>query len=51
MASEQGASFTSGIILLLNIWSGKRGGVILDPAKEMADVYRCMNILKGCETT
>lgn len=36
-------------MLLLSIWGGKRGGVILDPAKEMADVYRCMNILKRCE--
>jgi hypothetical protein len=23
--------------------------VVLDPAKEMADVYRCMNVLKQSE--
>ena len=44
------AIFTSGIVLLLNIWGGRRkgrdprGGGI-DVGKEMADVYKCMLVL------
>ncbi|KAF8226986.1 hypothetical protein L208DRAFT_1406132 [Tricholoma matsutake] len=42
--------FTSGIVLLLNIWSGKRNGLSTDPVKEMAEVHKCMAILKLNET-
>ncbi|KIJ60357.1 hypothetical protein HYDPIDRAFT_117261 [Hydnomerulius pinastri MD-312] len=45
----QMSAFTAGIVLLLNIWGGKRSGVTTDPAKEMADVHKCMAVLKGCE--
>ena len=41
--------FTSGIVLLLNIWGGKRSGLTTDPAKEMEDVYKCMKMLKVLE--
>ncbi|KAI0682880.1 fungal-specific transcription factor domain-containing protein [Cytidiella melzeri] len=42
--------FLAGIILLLNIWGGKRAGsVIADPAKEMSDVYKAMKMLKALE--
>jgi len=41
--------FTSGIVLLLNIWGGTRSGLSTDPAKEMADVHKCMKILKVLE--
>ncbi|KAI0741238.1 fungal-specific transcription factor domain-containing protein [Irpex lacteus] len=42
--------FLAGIILLLNIWGGKRAGsVITDPAKEMADVHKAMKMLKALE--
>lgn len=41
--------FTSGVVLLLNIWGGKRSGLTTDPAKEMADVHKCMKMLKGME--
>ncbi|KAG8213475.1 hypothetical protein J3R82DRAFT_12012 [Butyriboletus roseoflavus] len=42
-------AFTAGIVLLLNIWGGKRSGVSTDPIKEMADVHKCMGLLKSCE--
>ena len=41
--------FTAGIVLLLNIWGGKRSGLSTDPAKEMADVHKCMKMLKLLE--
>lgn len=45
----QMAVFTSGIVLLLSIWGGKKSGLSTDPSKEMADVHKCMAVLKGCE--
>ncbi|KAF8896036.1 fungal-specific transcription factor domain-containing protein [Infundibulicybe gibba] len=42
-------AFTAGIVLLLNMWGGKRAGLSSDPNKEMVDVHRCMRILRGCE--
>lgn len=44
------ASFTSGIVLLLSIWGGKRSGLTIDPNKEMADVHKCMQMLKISES-
>ncbi|THH16874.1 hypothetical protein EW146_g3841 [Bondarzewia mesenterica] len=43
-------AFTAGIVLLLSIWGVKRSGVSIDPAKEMQDVYKCMQILKDAES-
>ncbi|KAF8557065.1 hypothetical protein OG21DRAFT_1435731 [Imleria badia] len=43
-------AFTAGIVLLLNIWGGKRSGLSTDPSKEMADVHKCMGLLKSCES-
>ncbi|KAG5645116.1 hypothetical protein DXG03_006930 [Asterophora parasitica] len=45
----QFAIFTAGIVLLLNIWGGKRAGLSTDPIKEMADVHKCMQALRKCE--
>ncbi|KAL0953207.1 hypothetical protein HGRIS_004462 [Hohenbuehelia grisea] len=45
----QMAVFTAGIVLLLNIWGGKRSGLSTDPKKEMADVHKCMAVLKKSE--
>ncbi len=45
----QMALFTAGIVLLLNIWGGKRSGLSTDPAKEMADVHKCMKMLRTLE--
>ncbi|KAF9647006.1 hypothetical protein BDM02DRAFT_3188339 [Thelephora ganbajun] len=41
--------FTSGIVLLLNIWGGKRSGININPVKEMEDVHRCMSVLTQSE--
>ncbi|KAE9384691.1 hypothetical protein BT96DRAFT_781988, partial [Gymnopus androsaceus JB14] len=46
---SQISAFTASIVLLLNIWGGKRSGLSTDPNKEMADVYKCMQALKACE--
>ncbi|KAJ7442286.1 fungal-specific transcription factor domain-containing protein [Mycena latifolia] len=47
----QMAVFTAGIVLLLNIWGGKRAslGLSTDSGQEMAEVHRCMQVLRGCE--
>ncbi|KAG6845260.1 hypothetical protein H0H87_011995 [Tephrocybe sp. NHM501043] len=44
------AVFTSGIVLLLNIWNNKRSGLSTDPSKEMTDVHKCMQSIRQCET-
>ena len=41
--------FTAGIVLLLNVWGGKRSGLSMDLSKEMADVHKCMRILRLLE--
>uniref|UniRef100_A0A0W0EU63 Transcription factor domain-containing protein n=1 Tax=Moniliophthora roreri TaxID=221103 RepID=A0A0W0EU63_MONRR len=45
----QTAAFTAGVILLLNIWGGKRSGLSIDPVKEMSDVHKCMQVLHECQ--
>ncbi|KAK0210242.1 fungal-specific transcription factor domain-containing protein [Desarmillaria ectypa] len=44
-------AFAAGIVLLLNIWGGKKSGVALNPKKEMQDVFKCMQVLKDVEST
>ncbi|KAI0697711.1 fungal-specific transcription factor domain-containing protein [Cerioporus squamosus] len=39
--------FTAGLVLLLNVWGGRRSGVSNQSA--MADVHKCMNMLKLSE--
>ncbi|KDQ52727.1 hypothetical protein JAAARDRAFT_702130 [Jaapia argillacea MUCL 33604] len=41
--------FSAAIVLLLNIWGGKRSGLSTDPAKEMTEVHKCMQLLKMSE--
>ncbi|KAF7309737.1 Zn(2)-C6 fungal-type domain-containing protein [Mycena indigotica] len=43
------AVFTSGIVLLLNVWSGKRTGLVANPEREIANVQKCMDVVKVCE--
>ncbi|CAA7261683.1 unnamed protein product [Cyclocybe aegerita] len=43
------AAFVSGIVILLNLWGSKRSGLIDDPAKEMANVHKCLDVLRVCE--
>ena len=42
-------AFIAGIVLLLNIWGGKKSGLSTDPSKEMADVHKCMGLLKSLQ--
>ncbi|KAG6853776.1 hypothetical protein C0991_001487 [Blastosporella zonata] len=42
-------AFISAVVLLLNIWSGKRSGVAPHPQRELHDVQRSLNLLKACE--
>ncbi|KAG7086804.1 hypothetical protein E1B28_002730 [Marasmius oreades] len=41
--------FNSAVVLLLNIWGGKKLGVTPDPVREMNDVYKCLNVLRSYE--
>ncbi|KAF9256400.1 hypothetical protein L218DRAFT_218513 [Marasmius fiardii PR-910] len=41
--------FNSGVVLLLNIWGGKKLGVTPDPMRELGDVYKCLNVLRSYE--
>ena len=41
--------FAAGIVLLLKIWGGRQSGLYTDTNKEMADVHKCMNVLKSLE--
>ncbi|KAJ7670090.1 fungal-specific transcription factor domain-containing protein, partial [Mycena polygramma] len=44
-----GTIFTSGLILLLNVWGGKRTGIVSDTHREMANVHKCMEVIRFCE--
>ncbi|KDQ52659.1 hypothetical protein JAAARDRAFT_183930 [Jaapia argillacea MUCL 33604] len=41
--------FSAGLVLLLNIWGGKKSGIFTDPEKEMEEVNKCMRVLKSVE--
>ncbi|KAF9467428.1 fungal-specific transcription factor domain-containing protein [Collybia nuda] len=41
--------FSATVILLLNIWSGKRSGMAPHPRQDIEDVKKCFNLLKLCE--
>ena len=40
-------AFTSGIVLLLNIWGAKKLGIRADPEGHIQDVYKCMSWLNA----
>ncbi|KAF7349016.1 Zn(2)-C6 fungal-type domain-containing protein [Mycena venus] len=42
------AVFNSGLILLLNVWSAKRTGLMPDPGRDMANVHKCMEAIHLC---
>ncbi|KAF8919354.1 fungal-specific transcription factor domain-containing protein [Mucidula mucida] len=44
-------AFAAAIVLLLNIWGGKRSRMNLNPVKEMLDVHKCMQVLRDMENT
>ncbi|KAJ7731907.1 fungal-specific transcription factor domain-containing protein [Mycena maculata] len=41
--------FTSALVLLLNVWSGKRTGSMCDPSREIANVHKCMEVIRLCD--
>ncbi|KIP05403.1 hypothetical protein PHLGIDRAFT_92206, partial [Phlebiopsis gigantea 11061_1 CR5-6] len=41
--------FSSAIVLLLNIWGCKNAGTSVNAAREMAEVHKAMEIIKGLE--
>ncbi|KAI0080946.1 hypothetical protein K474DRAFT_1588813 [Panus rudis PR-1116 ss-1] len=41
--------FLSAVVILLNIWGGKRSGLTIDLEREMADVHAVMDMLKSLE--
>ncbi|KAF7792733.1 hypothetical protein EIP86_003831 [Pleurotus ostreatoroseus] len=49
MDSPISALFNSGMVLLLNIWAGKRMGSAIDHMKEMVEVHKAMRMLRACE--
>ncbi|KAJ7694369.1 fungal-specific transcription factor domain-containing protein [Mycena rosella] len=44
-----GPQFTSGLVLLLNIWSGKRTGLAPHMNSAIAEVHKCMACIRMCE--
>ncbi|KAJ6542285.1 fungal-specific transcription factor domain-containing protein [Mycena vulgaris] len=43
------AVFTSAVVLLLNVWSGQRTGLVSNPSPEIANVHKCMDMIHLCE--
>ncbi|KZT53528.1 hypothetical protein CALCODRAFT_50026 [Calocera cornea HHB12733] len=43
------AAFTSGIVLLINVWGGQKTGMKLDPTSQLQDTHNCMQVLKMAE--
>ena len=43
------AMFTSGLVLLLNIWGGKQLGVTFELSKQLEAVHNCINVLRMFE--
>ncbi|KAG7451956.1 uncharacterized protein BT62DRAFT_882141 [Guyanagaster necrorhizus] len=43
-------SFNAAIVLLVNIWGGRRSELGIDVDKEMEDVHKCMRVLASLET-
>jgi len=43
------AAFTSGLIIVLNVWGGQKSGLLPNATKEMANVQICLNVLKEGE--
>ncbi|KAJ7607254.1 fungal-specific transcription factor domain-containing protein, partial [Mycena polygramma] len=42
--------FTSGLVLLLNVWSSKRTGLVSDTHREMVNVHKCMEVIRSSES-
>ncbi|KAJ7693318.1 fungal-specific transcription factor domain-containing protein, partial [Mycena rosella] len=42
-------AFTAGIVLLLNVWSGKRSGFPYNSSKELENVHKCLKLERTVE--
>ncbi|KAF8212815.1 hypothetical protein K438DRAFT_1662307 [Mycena galopus ATCC 62051] len=42
-------AFTAGLVLSLNMLSGKRSGLVPDPKRELANVWKCIEAIHLCE--
>ncbi|KAJ7598633.1 fungal-specific transcription factor domain-containing protein [Mycena floridula] len=49
MPLMMGNVFTSGVILMLQLWAGRRAGVNVNLVQRMADVQKCLDALSRCE--
>ncbi|KAJ7118356.1 fungal-specific transcription factor domain-containing protein [Mycena epipterygia] len=41
--------FSAALVLLLNVWSGKRTGLAPDSSPDLENVHKCMEVLRLCE--
>jgi hypothetical protein len=46
---RQPAVTNSGVVLILSIWGRRRMGTMVDPTTDMADVNKCLEVLKTSE--
>jgi hypothetical protein len=46
---SQATAMTTGVMLLMSIWSGQRSGIAFDASRAIADVRTCMDVLKRVE--
>jgi hypothetical protein len=44
------AASNSGVVLLLSMWGRRRTGMMTDPTTDTAEVNKCLEVLKTCET-
>ncbi|KAJ6467070.1 fungal-specific transcription factor domain-containing protein, partial [Mycena vitilis] len=49
-AMDLSTMFTSGLVLLLNVWSSKRTGLVSDTHREMVNVHKCMEVIRSFES-
>ncbi|KAJ7494849.1 fungal-specific transcription factor domain-containing protein [Mycena galericulata] len=43
------AAFSSAVLLLLNIWSGKRAGLVRGVSNEIENLNKCIEVIRLCE--
>ncbi|KAJ7091086.1 hypothetical protein C8R44DRAFT_990636 [Mycena epipterygia] len=41
--------FNSALVLLLNLWSGRRTGLVSNSSRDLENVHKCMEVLRLCE--
>jgi hypothetical protein len=43
-------AFLSGTTLLFSVGTNRGTGAVTDPARDMEDVRRCLDVMRACET-